>query len=97
MRGDVATQTTMLSLITADQLVPSDHPIREIKPIVDHAPADLSPTFDLMYSKMGRRSIPPEHLPKSCVLIRLGRTRCAVSGNSASNCSTTCCSSGSWT
>lgn len=75
MRGDVATQTTMLSLTTADQLVPSDHPIREIKPIVDHALAELSPTFDLMYSKMGRPSIPPEHLLKSCVLIALYSVR----------------------
>ena len=37
MRGKADTQVTMLSLVTADDLVPGDHPIREIKPIVDGA------------------------------------------------------------
>jgi len=44
VRGKEETQVTMLSLITADQLVPEDHPIREIKPIVDNALRELSPT-----------------------------------------------------
>ena len=37
MRGKADTQVAMLTLITADQLVPEDHPIRQIKPIVDKA------------------------------------------------------------
>ena len=59
MRGKADTQVTMLTLITADQLVPEDHPIRQIKPIVDKALIELSPTFNRMYAETGRPSIPP--------------------------------------
>ena len=71
MRGKVEKQITMLSSLTPDQLVPQDHPIRYIKPIVDNALNELSPTFNRMYAEMGRPSIPPEHLLKSCLLIAL--------------------------
>ena len=71
MRGEVERQITMLSSLTPDQLVPQDHPIRHIKPIVDNALNELSPTFNQMYAEMGRPSIPPEHLLKSCLLIAL--------------------------
>ena len=75
MRGKADTQVTMLTLITADQLVPEDHPIRQIKPIVDKALIELSPTFNRMYAETGRRSIPPEHLLKACLLIALYSVR----------------------
>jgi len=75
MRGKTDTQVTMLTLITADQLVPEDHPIRQIKPIVDKALSELSPTFNQMYSETGRPSIPPEHLLKACLLIALYSVR----------------------
>ena len=64
MRGDVERQTMILSAGTPDQLIPQDHPIRLIKPMVDRALSDLSPTFSQMYAKVGRPSIPPEHLLK---------------------------------
>lgn len=75
MRGNKEIQVTMLSLMTADQLVPADHPIRQIKPIVDNALRELSATFNRMYSGTGRPSIPPEHLLKSCLLIALFSVR----------------------
>ena len=75
MRGKADTQVTMLTLITADQLVPEDHPIRQIKPIVDKALIELSPTFNRMYAETGRPSIPPEHLLKACLLIALYSVR----------------------
>ena len=65
----------MLSLVTADHLVPEDHPIREIKPMVDKALRELSPTFSRMYAETGRPSIPPEHLLKACLLIALYSVR----------------------
>lgn len=71
MRGDVNRQVTMLTPITPDHKVPKDHPIREIKPIVDRALQKLSPVFNTMYAKVGRPSIPPEHLLKGCLLIAL--------------------------
>jgi transposase len=71
MRGKNENQIVMLSSLTPDQLVPQDHPIRKIKPIVDHALNELSPIFNQMYAEIGRPSIPPEHLLKACLLIAL--------------------------
>jgi len=75
MRGNREIQVTMLSSVTADQLVPEGHPIRQIKPIVDNALRELSPTFNRMYAETGRPSIPPEHLLKACLLIALYSVR----------------------
>lgn len=75
MRGKADAQVTMLSLVTPEHLVPGDHPIREIKPIVDKALQELSPIFNRMYARTGRPSIPPEHLLKSCILIALYSVR----------------------
>ena len=75
MRGEAVQQSAMLFGITADQLVPADHPIRRIKPIVEQALAHLSPTFARMYATDGRPSIPPEHLLKASLLIALYSVR----------------------
>lgn len=75
MRGKPDKQVMMLSALTPDQLVPRDHPIRQIKPIVDQALSGLSGTFNRMYAEMGRPSIPPEHLLKACLLITLYSVR----------------------
>lgn len=69
MRGTDKQQVTMLSLVTPDRRVPADHPLRRIKALADQALAALSPTFDQMYSKVGRPSIPPERLLKATLLM----------------------------
>lgn len=69
MRGRNESQVTMLSLVTPDQRVPKDHPLRKVKTLADGALAALSPTFDEMYSKVGRPSIPPERLLKATLLM----------------------------
>lgn len=68
MRGDAFQQLEMLSPVTPDSLVPSSHPIRAIRSIVDGALAELSPVFNAMYANTGRPSIPPEHLLKAMLL-----------------------------
>ncbi len=68
MRGGIDPQI-QLCAVTPEQLVPTDHPIRDIKPIVDSALRELDPIFDTMYSEVGRPSIPPEHLLKACLLM----------------------------
>ncbi len=93
MRGPTDRQAVMLSTLPPDQVVPHDHPIRQIKPIVDRALTALSPTFTAMYAEVGRPSIPPEHLLKGSLLIALS----GASASSASGFSTTSSSSGSWT
>lgn len=75
MRGRSACQSAMLFGVTPDQLVPADHPIRRIKPIVEQALAHLSATFAQMYAEGGRPSIPPEHLLKASLLIALYSVR----------------------
>ena len=69
MRGDANQQAVMLTAVTPDAKVPPDHPIRAIKPIVDRALLELSPVFTAMYAKVGRPSIPPEHLLKAQLLM----------------------------
>ena len=75
MRGNTFEQVAMLSTLTPDELVPKDHPIRRIKVIVEKALAELSPQFDAMYSRIGRPSVAPERLLKSCLLIALYTVR----------------------
>lgn len=70
MRGDTTLQARLIA-ITPDQLVPEDHPIRQIKPIVDRALQELSPLFERIYARIGRPSIPPEHLLKAQLLMAL--------------------------
>ena len=75
MRGRAARQVEILAAVTPDTLVPKGHPIRRIKPMVDRALAELSPTFNRMYAANGRASIPPEHLLKACLLMALFSVR----------------------
>jgi transposase len=59
----------MLSLVSPEQRVPADHPLRRVKRLADDALAALSATFDAMYGPTGRPSIPPERLLKSTLLM----------------------------
>ncbi len=71
MRGIPDKQMTMLSLVSPEQRVPQDHPIRKIKALADGELARLSAVFDQMYASTGRPSIPPERVLKSLLLIAL--------------------------
>lgn len=75
MRGDSDRQALVFSALTPEQLVPADHPIRAIKPIAERALQAISPTLSKMYSRIGRPSIPPEHLLKASLLIALYSVR----------------------
>ena len=71
MRGESQKQATMLSLVSPETRVPSDHPLRDIKRLADEVLDRLTETFDVLYSSTGRPSIPPENLLKSTVLMAL--------------------------
>ena len=60
MRGRDTKQASMLCLISPESVVPTDHPLRAVKRLVEVALKELSPVFDAMYAKTGRPSIPPE-------------------------------------
>jgi transposase len=48
--------------------VPADHPLRAIRALTDETLTVLSPRFEMRYSRMGRPSIPPEHLLRATLL-----------------------------
>ena len=54
--------------INPEAIVPADHPLRVIRPLVNAALERLSPVFDEIYSLLGRPSIPPEQLLRALLL-----------------------------
>lgn len=58
----------MVCLVSVEDRIPKDHPLRPLKKLADAALKELSPIFDEMYAKSGRRSIPPERLLKALLL-----------------------------
>jgi transposase len=71
MRGKPERQLAMLSSLSAEELIPADHPIRRIRKVVDTVLAELDGDFDAMYASSGRPSVPPETLLKASVLMAL--------------------------
>ena len=61
----------MLTSLSSEDLIPADHPIRRIRAVVDEVLAELDDVFDGMYAAGGRRSVPPETLLKSTVLMAM--------------------------
>jgi transposase len=68
MRGDDRQPDAMFSYVSAEERVPKDHPLRTIRPMVDAALRDMSKEFDMLYSRVGRPSIPPERLFRALLL-----------------------------
>src|SRR6266852_7716452 len=75
MRGEERQQRSMLMVLNLEQRVPQDHPLRRIKQLAETVLQGLSPTFDAMYSAVGRPSIPPERLLKASLLMALYTVR----------------------
>lgn len=68
MRGDDVRTEGLFSYVSCEARVPSDHPLRPIRAIVDEALEVLSAEFDGLYSRIGRPSIPPEKLLRALLL-----------------------------
>lgn len=58
----------MFSYVSPEQRVPSDHPLRAIRRLVDEILTEMSREFDALYSAVGRPSIPPERLLRAQLL-----------------------------
>jgi transposase len=71
MRGSPDPQLAMLMTLSTEELIPSGHPIRRIRAVVDVVLADLDDVFDGMYAAGGRASVPPEALLKATVLMAM--------------------------
>ena len=65
----------MFSYLCAEEMVPADHPLRVIREMCDLALRDLSRRFANLYSKLGRRSVPPEKLMRALLLQALHSIR----------------------
>ena len=61
----------MLSSLSTEDLIPTDHPIRRIRVVVDEVLAGMDGEFEAMYASSGRRSVPPETLLKATVLMAM--------------------------
>ena len=68
MRGTDEQTGSLFSYQSPESLVPSDHPLRVIRSVVNAALERLSPDFSELYSPYGRASIAPEKLLRALLV-----------------------------
>lgn len=68
MRGEDQHAERFFSYVRLETRIPSDHPLRAIRDLADAALKDLSRSFDRLYAREGRPSIPPERLLRALLL-----------------------------
>jgi len=61
----------MFSYLTLAQRIPADHPVRQIRVLVDRALARLNGELEKLYATTGRPSIAPERLLRATLLMIL--------------------------
>ena len=75
MRGEDIQQHDLFSYGSLEQRVPTDHPLRLIRTMVDEALKSLDGRFEEIYDEDGRKSIPPERLLRALLLQMLYTVR----------------------
>lgn len=68
MRGAETGQQVLFSYVAIDARIPTDHPLRAMKQLLEPVVAELAPRFATMYAEGGRPSIPPEQLLRALLL-----------------------------
>jgi transposase len=68
MRGSDEHSGSLFSYVNLEARVPKDHPLRAIRDIANDALCELSSDFAVLYSPLGRPSIPPEKLLRATLL-----------------------------
>src|SRR3954447_22780005 len=68
MRGRDDRSEGFFSYVRLEERIPSDHPLRAIRALADHALGSLNERFEGLYSAIGRPSIPPEMLLRATLL-----------------------------
>ena len=68
MRGEDEQSGALFSYVSCEARVPSDHPLRLIRAVVDEALDVLSGEFDGLYARLGRPGIAPEKLLRALLL-----------------------------
>ena len=68
MIGNDETHLPLYSYINLEDRVAKNDPLRKIQEVLNEVLAGLRPEFERLYSKTGRRSIPPERLIRASLL-----------------------------
>ena len=68
MRGSDGMQESLFTMAKLEDFVPSDHPLRAIRVLVNEALARLNGLFNEIYADTGRASIAPEKLMRALLL-----------------------------
>ncbi len=68
MRGTDDHQDGLFSYVSLDARVPSTHPLRAVREMVDRALVGMSREFEAIYAVEGRPSIAPERLLRALLL-----------------------------
>ncbi len=68
MRGEDRRSGSLFSYVDIEDRVASDHPLREIRSIVNEALSGLDKSLAGLYAREGRPSIPPERLLRASLL-----------------------------
>jgi transposase len=68
MRGADETSGLLFSYVDIEARIPSRHPLRQIRRIVNDALVGLDTEFEGLYASVGRPSIPPERLIRASLL-----------------------------
>src|SRR3974377_336168 len=68
MRGKDVQQGSLFSYLSAEERIPADHPLRDVRTAVDEVVRSMSKSFDSVYADTGRHSIAPERLLRALLL-----------------------------
>ena len=68
MRGEDVFQESLFTTVQLESFVPSDHPLRAIKALLDESMKNLNWLFGSIYADTGRESIPLERLIRAQLL-----------------------------
>src|SRR5215208_6423929 len=68
MRGSDVRTGELFSYVDLEQRVPRNHPLRQIRRVVNEVLAALDGEFEKLYAAEGRRSIAPERLLRALLL-----------------------------
>ena len=69
VRGDCERHATTMLDLTSGRIVPKDHPLRQIKLVVDSVQSRISLLFDELWASGERPSFPHVHVLKSSPLM----------------------------
>lgn len=78
MRGRVDSQANVYHTFNVHDLIPAEHPLREIKRRADRVLAGMSRDFNAAYGRTGRPGVPPERLIKALLLQALYSIRSEI-------------------